>query len=379
MMVAGGVLAFIAPVFWVVVVGRVLQGVGAAIMMPAATALLASVYPSDPMRSRALGVFSSTQGGSYAAGLVLGGVITTALGWRWVFALQVLAAVFTVVAAMRWLPVGARRRHRPFDRVEAGALVTAIILMILAADVASQRHGLPCAAVLLAAAASAGYLWWRRSRVDNNKEVLLDRAVLRLGSVRIAAVVACVFFFCVAGGSLFFLPLYLQQLRGMSAALSGLAILPVSVAVAISALLAGRLMKTRGPRTLLALGVPLTAFGVLLWCTADAHSPYLGTIFAGLVITGIGQGLAFPALIAVGLQDVPSAAHGMASALTITALQIGSAIGPTVLAGIAESVTATTGDGLSLTGYRLAFAAAAAVLVLIAGPVITRIPKQLAA
>ncbi|MBY0441196.1 MAG: MFS transporter [Mycobacteriaceae bacterium] len=371
---AGAMLAFIAPVFWVVVIGRMLQGVGAAITMPAATALLTSVYPNDPMRSRALGVFSSATGGCYAAGLVLGGVITTALGWRWVFALQVLVAVFTAVAAMRWLPVSARQRYRPIDRVGAGALVTAITLIILAADLASQHHGIPLAAVLLAAAAGMGYLWWRRSRVDN-KEVLLDRAVLRLGSVRIAAAVACVFFFCVAG-SLFFLPLYLQQMRGMSAAVSGLAILPVSLAMAISALLTGRLMKTRGPRTLLTLGILLTALGILLWCTADAHSPYLGTIFAGLVITGIGHGLTFPALIAIGLQDVPAAAHGMASALTTTALQIGSAIGPTVLAGIAQSVAATTGDGLSLTGYRLAFAAAAAVLVLIAGPAVVRLPKQ---
>lgn len=375
MIAAGGVLAFTAPVFWLILVGRILQGIGAAITMPAATALLTSVYPDDPMRSRALGVFSSAQAGCYAAGLVVGGLITTALGWRWVFALQVLVAMLTAAAALRWLPVTARQCQQRVDRVGAGALVTAITLVILAADMASRDNGAGLAAAMLVIAASAGYLWWRRSRADGEQASLLDPAMLRLGSVRTAAVAACVFFFCVTG-SLFLLPLYLQQVRGMSAASSGLAILPVSLAVSATALLAGRLMKTRGPRVLLTLGIPLTAGGVLLWCTAETHSPYLGGILAGLIITGIGQGLTFPAVIAIGLQDVPDAAHGMASAITVTALQIGSAIGPTVLAGIAQSTAVTADGGLSLTGYHLAFAVAAATLVLIAVPVVARLPKR---
>ncbi|MBX9393422.1 MFS transporter [Streptomyces sp. TRM72054] len=372
---AGAVLAFMAPVFWMVVAGRVLQGAGAAITMPAATALLTSVYPSGPVRSRALGVFSAAQAGCYGAGLVLGGVVTSAFGWRWVFALQALAAVLTAVAAVRCLPLGTQPHGRRLDLTGAGALVTTIVLIVLSADMASRPGGGLLAGVILAAAAAAGYLWWRRSRTRGGDAVLLDRGLLKVRGVRTAAVVASVFYFCVTG-SLFLLPLYLQQVRGMSPAASGLAILPVSFAVAAAALLAGRLMKTYGPRLLLASGILLTAGGVLLWCTAGMHSPYSGAVLVGLVVTGVGQGLAFPAITAIGLRDVPEQAHGIASAVTITALQIGSGIGPTVLAGIAQAVGTAGHTTVSLPGHHLAYAAAAGLLLLIGLPAAARLTKR---
>ncbi|MFE2854426.1 MFS transporter [Streptomyces lavendulae] len=370
----GAVLAFMAPMFWLVVAGRVLQGAGAAITMPAATALLTSVYPSGPIRSRALGVFSAAQAGCYGAGLVLGGVVTSVFGWRWVFALQALAAVLTAVAAVRWLPLGTPHHGRRLDLTGAGALVTTIVLIVLSADMASRPGGGPLAGVILAAGTAAGYLWWRRGRTRGGDAVLLDQRLLKVRDVRTAAVVASVFYFCVTG-SLFLLPLYLQQVRGMSPAASGLAILPVSLAVAAAALLAGRLMKTYGPRPLLASGIVLTAGGVLLWCTVGMHSPYPGAVLAGLVVTGIGQGLAFPAITATGLRDVPEQAHGTASAVTITALQIGSGIGPTVLAGIAQGVGTAGHTTVSLTGHHLAYAAAAGLLLLIGFPAAARLAK----
>ncbi|SOJ55871.1 Methyl viologen resistance protein SmvA [Mycobacterium simulans] len=368
----GDVLAIVAPTFWTAVAGRVLQGVGAAITMPATTALLTSVYHRDPMRSRALGVFSSAQAGCFAAGLILGGVITSALGWRWVFALHVVVAAFTAAAAVRWLPIGMPRHRQPLDPTGAGALVTAITLMILAANMASRRFdlvGLLLAAGMLTAATAMGSLWWWRSRICDTKALLLNRALLRIQSVRRAAVVAGSFFFC-GTGSLFLLPVYLQQTHGLSPAASGLAILPVSLAVTSAALASGRLMKTRGPRMLLILGVALTSAGVFLWCTVGANSPYAGAILAGLIVTGIGQGLAFPALTAVGLQEVPADAHGMASAITITALQAGGAIGPTVLAGIAQSIAPARDCGLTLAGYHLGFAIAASTSLCVAIPAV---------
>ncbi|QDQ09171.1 MFS transporter [Streptomyces spectabilis] len=372
--VAGAVLACAASAFWLVVAGRVLQGAGAAITMPAATALLTSVYPSGPMRSRALGVFSAAQAGCYGAGLVLGGVITSALGWRWVFALQALAAVLTAVAAVRWLPRGTQHRRTRLDGTGTGALVAAIVLIVLSADTGSRAGGGPLAGVLLAAAAVSGYVWSRRGRSRGGDAVVLDRGLLRLPGVRTATVVAGAFYFCVTG-TLFLLPLYLQQVRGMSPASSGLAVLPVSLAVAAAALLSGRLMKSYGPRPLLASGIVLTAGGVLLWCTVGAHSPYAGAVLAGLIVTGIGQGVTFPALTATGLRDVPGQAHGTASALTTTALQLGSAVGPTVLAGAGQAVGAGGGDALSLAGFHFAFAAAAGLLLLVGLPAAARLGR----
>lgn len=375
MVAAGAVLAFTAPVFWVVVVGRVLQGAGAAITMPAATALLTSVYPSGPARARALGVFSAAQAGCYGAGLVLGGVVTSAFGWRWVFALQALAAALTAAAAVRWLPLGAHRRRGALDLAGAAALVTAITLTVFSADLGSRPGGGLLAIAMPAAATAGAYAWWSRGRTRGGDAVLLDRDLLRTRGVRTAAVVAGAFYFCVTG-SLFLLPLYLQQVRGMSPASSGLAVLPVSLAVAAAALVSGRLMRTHGPRPLLASGILLTAGGVLMWCAAGEHSPYTGPVLAGLIVTGIGQGLAFPAITVTGLRDVPDQAHGTASAVTATALQIGSGIGPTVLAGIAQAVGAAERNDLPLRGHHLAYAAAAGLLLLVGLPATARLAKR---
>ncbi|MCX4781694.1 MFS transporter [Streptomyces sp. NBC_01264] len=372
---AGAALAFAAPVFWMVVAGRVLQGAGAALTLPAATALLTAVYPDGPMRSRVLGVFSAAQAGCYGAGLVLGGLVTSAFGWRWLFALQALAAAATVVGAMRWLPVGARDDRARLDRTGAGILVAAIVLLVLGADLASRPGGGLLAALTVLAAAVAGCLWWRRGRSRGGEASLLDPGLLRVNGVRTAAVIAGAFYFCVTG-SLFLLPLYLQQVRGMTPASSGLAILPVSVAVTGAALLSGRLMKTRGPRPLLMWGILLTAGGVLLWCTAGAHSAYGGAVLAGLCVSGFGQGLAFPALVATGLRDVPGDAHGTASAATTTALQIGSGIGPTVLAGVAQAIGGTGPHALSLPGLHLAYAVAAGFLLLVGLPAGARLGAE---
>ncbi|MBD0671667.1 MFS transporter, partial [Streptomyces sp. CBMA156] len=219
--------------------------------------------------------------------------------------------------------------------------------------------------------AAAGCLWWRRGRTRGGDAVLLDRDLLRTRGVRTAAVVAGAFYFCVTG-SLFLLPLYLQQVRGMSPASSGLAVLPVSLAVAGAALVSGRLMRTRGPRPLLLSGLLLTAGGVLIWCAAGEHSPYAGPVLAGLVVTGVGQGLAFPALTATGLRHVPDRAHGTASAVTATALQIGSGIGPTVLAGLAQAAGPAGPGDLSLPGHHLAYAVAAALLLVVGLPATVR-------
>ncbi|MFE0176624.1 MFS transporter [Streptomyces sp. NPDC059002] len=349
---AGTVPALAAGDFWMVAAGRVLQGAGAAVTIPAATALVADLYPAGPARSRALGVFASAQAGSYGAGLVLGGVLTGAAGWRLVFAVQGAAALLTALAALRGLPAGAADRGRRVDPVGGTALVATVVLVVLGIDLLSHpgagRVVAVAAAVGAVGAVGAATLWWRRGG-----DALLDRALLRIGSVRTSAAMAVAFYFCV-NGSLFFVPLYLQDVRGMSPAQSGLAVLPVSAAVTGTALFTGRLLERVGTRAVLTAGLLLTGGGVLLWCLTTTQSPYWWPVFAGLVVTGVGQGLAFPALTVLGLRGVPRARQGAASAVTATALQIGSGLGPAVLAGAASTAASP------LPGQHLAFAAAAA-------------------
>ncbi|MGK5550921.1 MFS transporter [Actinomadura kijaniata] len=349
LLAAGSALALAAPGLALVAVGRAVQGAGAAITVPAATALVTDLHPAGPSRARALGIFASAQAASYGTGLVLGGVLTSAAGWRWVFAFQAAAALLLVPAALRALPAGTPGSPRRLDVAGAAALTVAIVAVVLAADLAAQ--GAAAVPALLVAALAAG-VWWRRSGTG---AALVDRALPRIRSVRTAALTAVAFYFCVQG-SLFFVPLYLQDVRGMPAAASGLAVLPVSVAVAVTAALSGRPVARLGLRVVLPAGLVLTGGGVLLWCLTGPDSPYGWPVLPGLVLTGAGQGLAFPAITALGLRDVPSAAHGTASAITATALQVGSATGPAVLTAVAA-----TADGLR--GVHLAYAAATAVAV----------------
>ncbi|MEV5977616.1 MFS transporter [Streptomyces sp. NPDC052114] len=345
---AGTVPALAAGDFWLVAAGRAVQGAGAAITLPAATALVADLHPAGPARSRALGVFASAQAGSYGAGLVLGGVLTGVAGWRLVFAVQGAAALLTAYAAVRRLPAGAPDTGRRIDAVGGCALVATVVLVVLGVDLmAHGGGGRLVAAGALAGAGAAGALWWRRGG-----DALLDRTLLRLGAVRTSALTAVAFYFCV-NGALFFVPLYLQDVRGMSPAGSGLAVLPVSAAVTATALVTGRLLERLGGRAVLAAGLLLTGAGVLLWCLTSSRSPYWWPVLAGLVVTGVGQGLAYPALTALGLRDVPRDRQGAAAAVTATALQIGSGLGPAVLAGVASA------GATALSGQHLAFAAAA--------------------
>ncbi|WP_157877817.1 MFS transporter [Streptomyces kanamyceticus] len=356
---AGALPAVAATDFWMVAAGRVLQGAGAAITIPAATALVADLYPAGPARSRALGVFASAQAGSYGAGLVLGGVLTGAAGWRLVFAVQGASALLTALAAVRVLPEGAPDRGRSVDPVGGAALVATVVLLVLGVDLLSHRGaGRLFAVTAVAGAVGAGTLWWRRGG-----DALFDRALLRIAAVRTSAATAVAFYFCV-NGSLFFVPLYLQDVRGMSPAGSGLAVLPVSAAVTVTALLTGRLLERVGARTVLTAGLLLTGAGVAMWCLTDTQSPYWWPVFAGLVVTGIGQGLAFPALTVLGLRGVPQDRQGAASAVTATALQIGSGLGPAVLAGAAS----VAGPSV-LSGQHVAFVAAAGTVVLAGGVV----------
>ncbi|MCF3120068.1 MFS transporter [Streptomyces arenae] len=151
-----------------------------------------------------------------------------------------------------------------------------------------------------------------------------------------------------------------EQGRVVRAAGEGVA-QPVDVA---TALVTGRLLERLGVRAVLAAGLLLTGGGVLLWCLTTHQNPYWWPVFAGLVVTGVGQGLAFPALTALGLRDVPRDRQGAAAAVTATALQIGSGLGPAVLAGVASA------GGTTLAGQHLAFAVAAGAVAVAGAAVV---------
>ena len=294
----------------VLVAARAAQGLGAAMVVPAALALLVTVFPSGPERSRALGAWTAAAAGGGVTGFFLGGVLTGGLGWRWVFLVNVPVGALALALTPLLLP---RARPRAGGRLE-----------LLPPGVLRSRPllGANLAAFTLTAVTSPAGV---------------------LGT------------------------LYLQEALGYPAAATGLALLPFSLAAVAGSLAGGRLHATLGARATVAAGMGTVAAAMLLESRLPAHGPAgLPWLVTGLVVAGAGLTCASVAATATGTAAVPAAAaQGLASGLLNTAAQVGTAAGIAALVTVAAARTsalaggATPAAGELVAGLRLAFLAAA--------------------
>ncbi|MFH8403809.1 MFS transporter [Streptomyces sp. NPDC018019] len=351
----------VAPDGAVLLTARAVQGIGAALSGPAALALLTEVFPAGAERSRALGVYAAVGAASFSGGMLLGGVLTEFLGWRSVLWFSVALGVLVLAVTRAGLPDGAGRKG-PLDM--AGAISGTLGLALLVVGVSwggGQAWGVIAAAVL--------FLVVFVVRERRAADPLLPLSLFRLSSVRIATVAAFLQY-TASVGIVFFTPLYLQGMLGYSPVASGLALVPMSLTVFLTATFAtGRLLTRYSPRTLMVTGLILIGVGTALWMTTPEQGNYLLHVMPGLVISGFGQGLNFPAMTTAGLTGVPTHQHAVAGAVNVVAQQIGSSAGVAALV-----LVAATGD-TRLGGYHLAYLAAAVACVVGAvGIALTRRP-----
>ncbi|MCC3767402.1 MFS transporter [Streptomyces sp. UNOC14_S4] len=339
----------LAPDGAVLLGARAVQGIGAALSGPAALALLTEVFPSGAERGRALGVYAAVGAASFSGGMLLGGVLTEFLGWRSVLWFSVALGVLVLAVTRAGLPDGAGRRG-PLDL--AGAISGTLGLALLVVGVSLGRMwawGVIGAAVV--------FLVLFVVREQRTADPLLPLGLFRIPAVRLATAAAFLQY-TASVGIVFFAPLYLQGMLGYSPVESGLSLVPMSLTVFLTATFAtGRLLARYTPRTLMAVGLVLIGAGTALWTTTPQHGSYVLHVMPGLVISGLGQGLNFPAMTTAGLTGVPPHQHAVAGAANVVAQQIGSSAGVAVLVLIAA-----TGDN-RLTGYHLAYLAAAAACV----------------
>ena len=320
---------------------RAVQGASAALLISSTKSLLVTVYSSDEKRAKAIGIFTAANAAGAALGLVLGGVLTTTLGWRWCLYVNVavaLVALVAIIGAPRVLPEPPRRREIRIDlmsTVLASAGMAALVYGL--GEAASDGWGsAPVAGSLAGAVVTLTVFLVRQVGRTNS---LLPLRVLRdrnRGGALLANTVNNLSTF----GMLLILTYQLQTVLGYSALRTGLALLPLAIgAVVAAALIAPRLGKRIAPRWLIAAGILLSAGGLapLIFVTPASH--YFPLIFAATIIEGAGTGLGGPAMLQTSLRNVLPSDTGAAAAAGSVANQLGSSIGAALLNTIAATAT----------------------------------------
>jgi EmrB/QacA subfamily drug resistance transporter len=331
------------------IAARALQGIGGALMSPAALSLLTVVFREGPERNRALGIWSAITAAGAALGLLLGGVLTEYASWRWVFLVNVPIAVVAVTGAFRLVPESKDERAQAFD-VQGAVLVTGGLMAVVYALVKGNDNGWTSASTLLVLALGAVLLaaFVQVQRTSANPlvpvRVFHTRSVLGadVGALLIGAGIFAIFFFAI---------LWMEQVNGWSPIKSGLAFLPMPVMIGVSAGIGAKLLGRIGPRPLLLFGPLLAAGGlVLLGLRLTPGSSYAGTLLPALMCVALGMGMTFVALTSSAVAGVSHADAGIASALLNAGQQVGGALGLAILTAVSASRSSALLDGFS-TGH----------------------------
>jgi EmrB/QacA subfamily drug resistance transporter len=348
--------------------GRALQGLGAALVSPAALAIVTRTFDEGAERTKALGVWSAIAAGGGAAGLLLGGLLTEYATWRWVFFINLPIGLAAGLLALRMINNEVDEDKPETSDVAGAVTVTGGLLVLVYAIVKAPAYGwgswktiaLFAVAVVLLASFIVVEL---RSRAP----------LIRLGIFRTRSLsVANTAMFLVGSGlfaMFFFATLYVQQLRGYSPIKAGLAFLPFTFGIIIGATLAQQFIKRIGVRAVTLTGLLIATGGMLLYTQLSLSGGYWGELFPAVMITSTGMGLVFVPVTLLATTNVPHEDAGLASGLFNTSQQIAGALGLAVLSTIAASRTSSKLDSgtakhaATLSGYHLAFLIGAALMV----------------
>jgi EmrB/QacA subfamily drug resistance transporter len=352
-------LCGIAPTSEFLIVFRGAQGLGAALIAPAALSIITTTFAEGQERTRAMGVWAAIAVGGGAVGLVLGGMLTDWLSWPWIFFVNVPVGIVVFAAAWRLVPESKdEHEHKSFDL--AGAVtVTAGLLALVYGIVKAQEKGWTSlhtggffvAAFLLLAA----FLVIEK----RSAEPLVRLSIFRIPTVRSANVAM----FLVAAGlfaMFFFNTLYLQRVLGYSALEAGLAFLPFTAGIIIGAGLSQGLVPKLGAREVPLIGMPLAITGLLLFTRLEPGGSYLTDFLPGVMLASIGMGLTFVPVTLIATSGISNDDAGLASGLFNTSQQIGGALGLAILSTLAVNKTEST---LASTGGQPAPADQAQALV----------------
>lgn len=330
---AGSLACGLAPDVAVLTAARVVQGVGAALLLPGTLAIISRAFPDDSARARAIGVWAGTGSLALPAGPLLGGALTEAFGWRAIFLLNVPI----VLVALVWSAAIVREsREEQARRLDVPGLLLGGLLLLATtyAFIEGGRAGATAPQVLAAAAlAVLAVPALAVAELRRGDDAMLPLPLLRRPAFDAANVVAGIMNMGTLG-TLFVLMLFLQSVQDRSALLAGAAVIPLFAPLAVIAPFGGRVTSRIGSRLPAAAGLLVATAGLALLVLAAPHSPYL-VLLPAFLLWGIGMGFLTPAVVAAAIAAVPPERSGLASAMNNTARQTGGAIGIAVAGAVA--------------------------------------------
>lgn len=368
------------------IASRAVQGLGGAVVTAVALSLIMDLFTEPGDRAKAMGIYGFVCAGGGSLGAMLGGVLTSTLTWHWVFLVNLPIGIAVIVFAPRLLPATQGASDTRHLDVSGAITVTAALMLAVYAIVNGNERGwtsartlgeLACAAVLLA------LFFGIEARV---RKPLMPLRLFVRRNIAVSNTVGVLW--AAAMFAWFFLSaLYMQLVLGYGPLEVGLAFLPANLIMAVFSLgISAKLVMRFGIRKPLAVGLALASAGLLLFARVPLDGHYVVDIMPGMILLGLGAGIALNPVLLAAMNDVEPSESGLASGLVNTAFMMGGALGLAVLASLAASQTGTALAGGAersaalLAGYRAAFLAGAcfAALGAVLGAVLLR-PREGAA
>ena len=347
------------------VASRCLQGLGAALISPAALSIISTTFAEGAERAKALGVWAAIAIGGSAVGLILGGVLTQYFSWPWIFFVNVPVGVVGFLLSLRLIPESRDElAHRSYDL--AGAVsVTAGLMSLVYAIVDAQSAGWGSAKTLGFFALAVVLLSAFVVIELRAKAPLVRLSIFRMRSLLTANIAM---FLAMSGmfAMFFFNTLYIQRVLGYGPLKAGVAFLPFTAGIMISAGIASQFAPRIGVRPVAAAGFLLSVAGLVLLTLLPVHGSYLQNVLPSIALSSLGMGAVFMPLTLVATTGLEDEDQGLASGLFNTSQQVGGALGLAVLSTLAASKTASAGGSTAhalVVGFHWAFAAGALVMV----------------
>jgi EmrB/QacA subfamily drug resistance transporter len=330
----------LAPNEGLLIAARALQGLGAAVLSPATLTILTTTFREPAERARALGIWSAMAAVGGASGALFGGILTDLLSWRWIFYINVPIGILTIVAARAALVDTKAEGHRPTLDVLGAVTVTGGLVAFVYAIAGTDTHSWGSAATLIPLAIAAVLI---------AVFVAIELRVARTPLVpfrlfRSRGVTGANLAMLLVGGAIFamwlFLSLYMQEVLRFSPLITGVGFLPQTLAIAVGAQVAARLVPRFGPRPPLLVGVALAVVGLAWLSRIGPTGTYVGDVLGGSVLATVGMGLSFTPLAFAATAGVAREEAGLASGVLNTSRQVGGSIALAALATIAAARTA---------------------------------------
>ncbi|HLA73825.1 MAG TPA: DHA2 family efflux MFS transporter permease subunit [Steroidobacteraceae bacterium] len=364
----------------ILICARAIQGLGGAVVTAVALSLIMSLFTENTERAKAMGIYGFVCSAGGSIGVLLGGFLTTALNWHWIFLVNVPIGVLVYVFCTRLLPHSPGTASGAKLDVAGAITVTASLMLAVYAIVNGHEIGWASTQTLATLSTAVVLLITFLIIEARVRNPLMPLSLFRLRNVATANVVGVLW--AAAMFAWFFISaLYLQLVLGYNAMQVGLCFLPANLIMAAFSLgLSAKIVVRYGIRVPLAVGLLIAAVGLALFSRAPLDGQFVVDVLPGMTLLGIGAGIAFNPLLLGAMSDVAPSESGLASGVVNTAFMMGGALGLAVLASFAAACTDTmlaagaSGVAALNGGYQLAFTlgAACAAVAAIAGGVFMR-------